>query len=482
MKITSKNLVGMMILLILLILILSGVYAFGVRHFRTHFFPNSRINGVQVGDMTVDDARYAIQSRIRDYTLTLKERGGITETIGGDQIYMQYADDGEIQECLDSQNPYMWLFHLARGKSFRVKAGYVYDKSVIDSVLDTLQCFRSENEIAPTSARITETDTGEFVIQESVEGTMLDRQKTRLAIMQAIENAETTMDLDALDLYEKAAVTANDEDLVSRVEDANRMVNTNIVYDFVDRQYIVDGTVVREFMRADEEGNYKLNREKILEWVKQMAYDTDTFGMSHEFRTHSGRVITLAAGGDYGWVINQEETANDLYHAIQEGEQGNKDPIYVFRAIDRSSNDIGGTYVEICIEKQTMWCYQDGREVLETKVVTGSHASQNDTPSGCVWAIDGKEANALFPEAGGVRVAYWLPFVDSCGIHDADWRSAGEYGGTTWLHNGSHGCINTPKEAAGQIFSIMGVGYPVVVYYSEDQPVGTQPATPAMPG
>ena len=482
MKRVSKNLVGMLILLILLILILAGVYGFGIRHFQTHFFPNSRINGIRVGDMTVDDARYAIQNRIRKYSLTLHERGGITETITGDQIYMQYADNGQIQQCLDTQNPYFWLFRLARGKNYQTDIGYIYDKGVVDSVLDQLQCFQSANEVAPTSAMIVQDQNGDFAIQESQEGTKLDREKTRLAIMQAIEAGESEMDFNALDLYEKPAVSAADEILQEQVADANRMLQTNIVFDFVDRKFTVDANTVRDFLKVGDDGSYKLAREKILEWVKEIAYETDTFGMAHEFKTHSGKTITLAAGGDYGWVMNQEETANELYHSILKGEQGVKEPLYVFRAIDRSSNDIGGTYVEICIEKQTMWCYKDGKEIVETKVVTGNHSLGQDTPSGCVWAVDGKEKNALFPEAGSVRVEYWLPFVDSCGIHDSNWRGEKEYGGTTWLYNGSHGCINTPKEAAEKIFEVINVGYPIVVYYSEDQPVGTQPTTAAKPG
>ncbi len=469
----------MLMLLILLILLLGGVYVFGYRHFQTHFFPGTVINGIQVGEMTVDDAKYAIQNRIRDYALTVSERGGITETITGDQIYMQYADDGQIQALLDSQNPYFWLLRLAGGKSYNVKMGFVYDKASIDSVMDQMQCFQSANEVAPTSAMIVESENGDFVIQESQQGTMLDRQKTRLAIMQAVEAGATTMDFEALDLYQKPEISASDEDLQEKAADANVMLSTNIVYDFVDRQYVIDKTVVRDFMRVDDEGNYKLNREKILEWVKQLAYETDTFGYAHEFRTHSGRTITLAAGGDYGWVINQEETANELYHAIANGEQGKKEPIYVFRACDRSTNDIGDTYVEVCIEAQTMWCYKDGQQIVETPVVTGSHASGHDTPSGCVWAIDGKEANAIFPE-NGARVKYWLPFVDSCGVHDANWRH--QFGGTIWVNGGSGGCVNTPEEAAGIIFSVMDVGYPVVVYYSEDQPVGTQPRNAILPG
>ena len=42
------------------------------------------------------DAKYAIQNRIRDYSLTVTERNGITETITGDQIYMQYAQQALV--------------------------------------------------------------------------------------------------------------------------------------------------------------------------------------------------------------------------------------------------------------------------------------------------------------------------------------------------------------------------------------------------
>ena len=472
MKRVSKNLVGMMILLILLILILAGVYVFGVRHFRTHFFPNSSINGVAVGDMTVDDAKYAIQNRIRDYSLTVTERNGITETITGDQIYMQYADNGEIQKCLDTQNPYFWIFRLTRGKSYNISVGYTYDKAVIDSVLDQMQCFQADNEEAPTSAMVVEGDDGMYTIQESRQGTTLDRQKTRLAVMQAIEATASTMDFEALDLYEKPSTDASDEELVDKVEDVNRMLSTNIVYDFVDRQYVVDKELVKTFLKEDENGKFKLRRDKVLEWVKNLSYETDTYGMARDFKTHSGRTIRLAGGGDYGWAMHQEETANELYHAIQNGEQGKKDCVYVYRAQDRSTNDIGGTYAEVCIEQQTMWLYKNGECIIETPVTTGTHSSGQDTPSGCVWAIDGKEANAIFPE-NGARVQYWLPFENSCGIHDSPWRRA--YGGSVWLTAGSGGCVNTPPDAAWYFFDALDVGYPVVIYYSEDQPVGTQP-------
>lgn len=107
-------------------------------------------------------------------------------------------------------------------------------------------------------------------------------------------------------------------------------------------------------------------------------------------------------------------------------------------------------------------------------MVTGCHSTGYDTPSGSVWAIDAKKANAHFSTYNS-DVDFWLPFNGDVGIHDASWRAEGTYGGDVWLNGGSHGCINTPYNAAQAIFQVLEIGDPVIVYYSTDQPVGPSP-------
>ena len=48
-------------------------------------------------------------------------------------------------------------------------------------------------------------------------------------------------------------------------------------------------------------------------------------------------------------------------------------------------------------------------------------------------------------------------------MHDATWRRT--FGGDIYLTNGSHGCINLPKKAAGKIFEAVEKGFPVITYY-----------------
>ena len=59
-------------------------------------------------------------------------------------------------------------------------------------------------------------------------------------------------------------------------------------------------------------------------------------------------------------------------------------------------------------------------------------------------------------------VSYWMPFNGGIGFHDASWQPT--FGGSRYLTNGSHGCVNTPEANAEKIINNIEKGVPVVVY------------------
>ena len=66
-------------------------------------------------------------------------------------------------------------------------------------------------------------------------------------------------------------------------------------------------------------------------------------------------------------------------------------------------------------------------------------------------------------------VKLWMPFTYlGEGLHDADWRSEWEFGGTTYINSGSHGCVNLPPEYAKKIFENLDVWTPVLVCRASD--------------
>ena len=83
--------------------------------------------------------------------------------------------------------------------------------------------------------------------------------------------------------------------------------------------------------------------------------------------------------------------------------------MYLSEGKSRDTNDIGGTYVEISIEEQRMWCYKDGQLIVDTPVVTGNPNKEGCcTPAGSVGAIDAKDQGAVLTCGGNSQpVPHW---------------------------------------------------------------------------
>ena len=125
---------------------------------------------------------------------------------------------------------------------------------------------------------------------------------------------------------------------------------------------------------------------------------------------------------------------------------------------------IGNTYIEISIKQQRMWYYINSELYVETPVVTGN-VGYYSTPTGAYNIYQKLSPATLTGPTWSSFVNYWMAFTYSgCGIHDASWRSASEYGGTTYMGNGSHGCVNTPLNAVKKIYNKAPMGTHVIVY------------------
>ena len=451
---------------------LLAVWGIGFARYEKTFLPKTYLNKINVSGMTAEEVKDTLNEKVREYTLTVKEREGQEETISANAMGISYKDTGEVDRALASQDRKMWFYEAAKTRSVRVSDDFTFSEEMTRKAAGALKALDPAAMKDPENASI-EKGTESFSIREGADGTRLDIGKAEDVIISAVREKKTSVDLEEEGLYTSPEIKSDNPDLVARVDALNKMVNAQVRYDLGDsRIYTTTPAKIMEWLVQGSDGNYSLDRASVKKWVDKMAYDTDTFGLRRSFTTHDGRTIELAGGGDYGWAMNEEKTTEDLISRISSGTSGDATPIYLYSARSRSKNDIGGTYAEVCIGEQMMYVYKDGQLAVQTPVVTGNESRGLSTPSGSCWAIDAKKPNAAFSQ-NPVTVSYWLPFNGGCGLHDASWRS--EFGGNIYKTNGSHGCVNTPPDAMAQVFSVLEIGDPVIVYYTADQPVGPQP-------
>lgn len=456
---TGKKIVVAFIIVLLLLSL--AAYFVGVNYFSKHFLPGTAVNGFNCSYMTVEETEELIAKQIGAYVLAIRTRGNGQESFSAEQAGLYYQKDNTVEMLVKGQSRFTWFLSFGQKVSYAVPGSIGYEEELLKENIALLDCMQEERNIAPVDATIAESDAG-FVIVPEKEGAKLDKDKVQELIIEAMTMGKAVLNLEEADCYEKPAVYADDPQLIKNCEQVNEITDVVITYDFGDRKETVDKDVIKNWLTRDEKGDVALEKNKVADYVNELGYQYDTFGSTRDFLTYDNRSI-IVSGGDYGWVIDQEKETEALMDVIIKGKTQVREPVYLYEGLHRETNDIGYTYIEVDITNQRMVFYKDGYPIVDTLVVTGNPNIQgNETPTG-VFSVDGMMSPyVLKGEDYEVDVNYWISFSGNVGIHDAGWRT--DFGGSTYVFEGSHGCVNVPYDAAQAIYRNTEIGMPVVVY------------------
>ena len=445
------------------IIAIAAAYFYYADYYTKRFFPGTIINERDVSVLEPAQVKQDIANDIVTYHLDIKELNDVTETITSEDIALAYVDDGAVDKILEEQDTKLWFLRLLGTKSYDVSTGTTYDREKAEQVVNSLSCLNPENITAPADAQLVDNGTS-FSIQPEVEGNQLDEEKFRSMVFEALDSGETEIDVVKNDCYLHPSRRSDDENLNTRMNEYNAILGVNVYYVFGENTEYVNADTLRPYI-TDDGNHVTLSGDYARKLVYGWGQKYDTFGLAREFKTHSGEIVMLPDGGDYGWVINKDVTIADVEDAVTTQAAGERTPTFLYSAMGWDNGDITGTYVEVSLSEQHLWCYHNYELVMDTDVVTGLPTSERETRRG-IYAIDAKKEHAtlgrLDVQGYASPVDYWAPFDGGRGLHDAPWRSS--FGGDIYLYDGSHGCVNIPTENMAAIFNAIEIGNAVIIY------------------
>lgn len=430
-------------------------------YFRNHFFFGSTISCINVSGKTLEEVEKQLPSEVEEYKLLLEEKGNIIEEISGDDICLEYNSNGKVKELKDKQNPFAWVRGIFDKKDFEVENVVTYDEKMLKEVFEKLNCFDSSNIEEPQNPRFEYTDNG-YIVTEEINGNKVNKDLLYDIVVNSILKGEKSIDLEANNCYEKPNYTSKSQGVLDIRDELNKYVGAKITYEFGDKNEVIDGAIIKDWISVDENLQPVFHEEKIKGYLDKLSSTYDTVGKSRDFTT-SLKTVKRINGGDYGWSINKKEEVQQLVSIIKDGQTTTKEPVYIQKAASHEDNDLGNTYVEINMATQHLWFYKKGSLVTEGDVVTGNVNNNCSTPMG-IYKLKYKQKDAtLKGENYATQVSFWMPFNGGIGIHDACWRYA--FGGNIYMTNGSHGCVNAPYDLANTIFNNIEENTPIVCYY-----------------
>lgn len=442
--------------------------------YKDKMLPNTTINTIKVDRMSAEEAEDTLLKNTEVKDLTLITHDGEQVVFKASDFGVAYAVPyGALDEAL-SESQYAWIAKLFSPTDYRVSYDLSYNEDALRQLINSYDW----GEKISQNACIVRQEDGSFKIQEETLGDKFDTEVLLTYLREQMSSGMNTFTMEDSGCYEDYRAAVCYGDLTQELELYNNYARCTITYDFDDRTKVVSSDMIADWIMTypdgtvltDAEGNVQFNKSGVETFVAQMAAETDTVGKPRHFYATLDGWIDVPWTDDlactYGWQINQSETADQLISLMQEGKTVTVEPIYSRKGYTRKTDDIGNTYVEVDISAQHFWVYINGQVVMDNDFVSGTETDpKRRTPRG-VCQILSRDRNVVLGTMAThgyeCPVSFWMPFNwYGCGFHDL---YRGAYGGSIYMYNGSHGCLNLKHSVAQELFDTVEVGMPVLVH------------------
>lgn len=456
------------VMLAIITISLMGTYVGLAVYYHNAFAYGTWINGVYCTGKSIQEVNDEL---VKDFTyegLRVYDKDGNVFIIPAEQISYQFDFGRALEIYQKQQNSWMWIDSMIHEHIADLTPVVSYDSGKFEACFAELPFSLDKVPDEERRLEIVKTSRGYELVNERTE--VLNLEEAKDVILAAVEESKEEISLVEAGCYHDLELTDQMRDTLVLWEKLNAFQQCGIVYQMGEEKIPLDASIISEWIALDEAGDFlldevgqfQLREGAIEEFVAELAAEYDTVGASRQFHATRGEIVTVE-GGLYGNQIDQKAEIAYLTTAFQERRTEVHEPAYLQEAWKQGKEDIGSTYIEVDMGEQKMYYYVDGVLKIETPIVTGNTSRRMGTPSG-VNFVYLKQKNRILRGANyASHVDFWMPVKGNIGIHDAAWRN--KFGGEIFKTDGSHGCVNTPREAMEQLYDMAQVGTPVVMFY-----------------
>ncbi len=451
------------IVFVMIALIAGGAYAGIAYYFRSHFYPQSTINGKNIALSDSERVTEILKEGAEDFLLAVHDRDERVTYINAKDIDYTYVDDHVAASLLKKQDSMKWPLYINQKHDYEVPVETTYSVDKLIAVVKAMPCFDEENIVEPKDAYMVFEDGLYEIVKEEPGSTPLEEQII-LDVENAVSEKAKVLKLTEAD-YVQPKVTADDPSLQEKMEVVQKYRDMTITYEIDGYDEVLEGDTIMSWITINEDLTVDVDENMLAVYAQKLASTYNTYAMKRSFKTSLGDTIVIG-GGDYGWIVAKQREAAQLLEDIKKGESVTRKPCWEQEAFVGGRDDLGKTYIELDYTNQHLYYYRKGKLKIESDFVSGNLNNGNGSPDGVFKIIDRKQNVTLYGEDYESDVTFFMPFAYNVGLHDASWRSS--FGGNIYKGGGSHGCINLPADVAEKIFDKIKLGTPVIAYYRED--------------
>ncbi len=451
---------------VILGILILGIIAWVVNYYMTPvptFDAGTFINGIDCSDLTTGEVAEKLSSAAKDVTFTvMKPEGEMEEYKPTEEEIKSFVipnneTNSILRHFMQAQEEDSFI------KNFHVNA-FSIDEEGLRNYLLTIPELNGENMSAPEDAYL-EFGTNDLLeIVKEKTGNKIDFEEAFDYAVRQLTNFETKVDFIPMTDVEPRNLSSDNE-LIQTKERINNCLNTVVTFELTCGETVTLNKSITKDWIIQKGSSFEIDESQIEAFVSELA---------EKVRKTKSTIYMPATG--IGWVkvpigfavikVDQEAQIQAIKEYLETGKTHTVIPKYEKVQIE----DFFNSYIEVDIERQMVWMYVNGKCILETKCVTGLANTTRVTPTGIYFLQDKRPDTVLTDnKTYWSEVQFWMPFNGGYGFHDAWWKEINgvEYfGGTYYLTDGSHGCVNLPTWAAKIMYQNITKDMPIIIYKS----------------
>ncbi|MBQ7678538.1 MAG: L,D-transpeptidase [Butyrivibrio sp.] len=505
----NKTKIALQITLIISVIALVAEYVILSFYYAEGFSYGTWINGIYCTGKSVSQVNEELLRNENYDGLTVTGRDGKTLHIDPLDIHLRLDYTRSLQFYMDRQVPFAWGINLFTKDSTIMLPEVIYNEDELAALIRDWTA--PDMEMDENSVRIETAEEGGYRLVNELSDrpdpdSMIDYANA------AIKQKQDVLDVaDTPQCYEPVEPTPTQSALIEVAEEIEELQDCGITYHVGEEALPVDAETVASWLVTEQnqeklqaveetdpavqEGAFLVNGEKtdfpeetqviggfvtdteghpivsiqkMRDFVSDLVEENGTAAQMRAYRATKDpeerkKMQIVIAGDESGIIIDEDKELDYLVSAFAEGRKEQHEPAYTAGTVVITGESIGSEYIEIDMGAQQLTYYKDDQIMQQFPVVTGLMTRARKTPTGYYRIYNKRRSTILRGYDYATFVNYWLGVNRGIGIHDATWRSS--FGGDIYIKNGSHGCVNSPKDEMEKLYKTVEVGVPVVMYY-----------------
>jgi hypothetical protein len=433
-------------ILSVLVLVICGAFIF----FQSHFLPITQINNLSVGWLSVEAAEEKLAQ--------LNETNAVIIQMGDREEKLELPQQYEISKDFLKENLHKGTVNVPVNSAFT------------EELKKKIAAINFPEGTPGKNAEVQWVDTAYVIVPEEV-GTVVDKERLSNQIISDVEQGKGNYTYNIADFYQLPEITKVNAELQASLAKLNSQVDKTITLTVGTEKVVL----ARDELRALLDENGKPISEQVTAWVTQLDATHGSANQPVQFTDVHGNTRKYTNNGQYGWSIDIAKTSELLIQAIASDQKSEAITVPIIGDNTQAAK-IANNYIEIDLNDQKMYCFIDGKKVVETDVITGRYNKGTATVPGFHTILYkttnvNLEGQMLDGTEYSVPVKYWMPLISAggvvtqIGIHDSDHKLE-RFGDKEAYKTlaGSNGCINTPGTEVAKIFEVAYPGMPVIIY------------------